>query len=634
MKFKSIKTALYLVFTIFILLSLISVSTSWLSFNDLKDNQLNLVNSHIPALIKTQEMVAISSQLSTLTNKLLTTKTQTELNTQWDYLKAKSQQLSLELDNYKRINKKDTKPEVSSLLRQLNENLTSIYDNILLSLEIQQVIFEAKIRLEWLKIDTVDEITPLINDLSFHLEQTLNAKLITSGTTLNQQIEKITLYSSILNQINLINGIVSQTIESSDLNNLMTSQLYASQLIEKLRQDSKKLETSATTIAVIQSMNDYFSLISGDENVYAKSQIKLELYKRSLELVDVNQQLLATLNDHINENASIEEKIAIDKSLNIFKQIKQSQLILLIIFSISLFMALLIAWLYVKKSLVSRILNLNENMQDIAQGLMDKSIDTQGHDEISNMAKSLQTFRDTLLETQKELVQAGKLAALGQLSAGVAHELNQPLAAIRNYTHNSMVLIDRGDASKANKTLLQIDSLTEHMAEIITQFKQFSRKPSSHIKPILLSQAIANVLTILENNIEKNSVKLTLPQCIDDIKVNAEMIRLEQVLVNILTNAIDALTGSDIKKIIFNCDIDDDNNTLYLSISDSGCGIAKEHRDQIFEPFFSTKKSKGLGLGLSISYNIMKDFNGSLECAFSGNEGSTFILSLELAAPV
>ncbi len=631
MSLKSIKSALYLIFTGFILLTLISVSTSWFSFNQLKDNQLNLVNSHLPALIKTQEMVAISSQLSTLTNKLLTAKTQSELNRQWESLQTKSQQLARLLDNYKALNNTQIQADINPLLNQLNTNLESIYDNILLSLEIQQVIFEAKIRLEWLKIDTVDEITPLINDLSFNLEQTLNSKLITTGSILNQHIEKLTLFSSILNQINLINGIVTQTVDSTDLGSLMTSQLYITQLIDQLRKDSTKLELSATNIAVIQSINDYFGLISGDDNIYSKSQIKLELYKRSLGLVDINQQLLSTLNEKIKQNASTEEKAALDKSLQIFKQIKQSQFILVIIFSISLFIAILIGWLYVKNSLVRRILNLNDNMQAIAQGQMDQTIATQGNDEITNMAKSLKTFRDTLRETQKELIQAGKLAALGQLSAGVAHELNQPLAAIRNYTHNSMVLIERGETAQANKTLQHIDNLTEHMAEIITQFKQFSRKPSAQIKPISLSQAIANVLTILENSIAKNGIQLTLPQNIKEIKVNAEMIRLEQVLVNVISNAIDALADSELKKIIINCDTDDTEKMLYLSISDSGCGIPKEHREQIFEPFYSTKKSKGLGLGLSISYNIMKDFNGSLECAFSGSKGSTFILSLKQA---
>jgi len=631
MKFNSIKSALYLAFSVFILLTLISVSTSWLSFNELKDNQLNLANSHLPALIKTQEMVVFSSQLSTLTNKLLTVKTHAELKNQWRFLQQKSAQLARLLKNYKQLNNVSTHHDLDLLINELNNNLTSIYDNILLSLEIQQVVFEAKIRLEWLKIDTVDEITPLINDLSFNIEQTLNANFVTTGSTLNQQIDKLTLYSSILNQINLINGIVTQIIDSSDLNNLMTSQLYTAQLIEQLSADSKKLTESATTVAVIQSMNDFFSLISGDDNVYAKSQIKLELFKRSLELVDINQQLLSNLNEKIKKNAKTEEKIALDKSLQIFKQIQQSQFFLLIIFSFSLFIAILIGWLYVKKSLVHRILNLNENMQDIAQGSMDKSISTQGNDEITNMAISLKTFRDTLIETQKELVQAGKLAALGQLSAGVAHELNQPLAAIRNYTHNSMVLMQRGDVESAEKTLLQVDSLTEHMAEIITQFKQFSRKPSSQIKPILLSQAISNVLTILENVVEKNAIQLTLPALIGDIKVDAELIRLEQVLVNVITNAIDALANSSVKKIVFSCDIDDINNKLYLSISDSGCGIPKEHKAQIFEPFYSTKKSKGLGLGLSISYNIMKDFGGSLECAFSGSTGSSFTLMLALA---
>lgn len=631
MVLNSIKSALYLSFSFFILLTLVSVVTSWLSFNDLKDNQLDFVNSHIPSLIKSHEMAVLSGDLTVETNKLLTVKTQPALTQQWNNLSISYQSLFEVIEAYQKNSLDNTNTNIDDLLEQLDVNLKSIHDNVLQSLKIQQIIFEIKIRLDWLKADTVDELTPLINDLSFNLDQAINSARFKTNNSIAEEITQLTLLSSLLNQLNLIHGVVTQTIDTDDIDSLMTSQLYTTQLINKLQKDTIRLEESATTVALIQSINDYFSLILGDGNVYSKGQIKLELFKRSLELANNNQQVLSILNNTIKTNVKNEEQTVLNKSLHIFKQLKQSQFVLLIIFVVSVLLAIAIGWLYVKNSLVRRILQLNDNMQRIALGDMATHIKTQGNDEITNMALSLKTFSDTLVETQKELLQAGKLAALGQLSAGVAHELNQPLAAIRNYTYNSQVLIEREEYNQAIKALDQIDSLTDHMAEIISQFKQFSRKSSAEIKPILLSEAINNVLTILENTLETKGVVLTLPSDIADIKVNAEMIRLEQVLVNLLLNALDAIDNANTKNIEISCDIDRADDRVLLTIKDSGCGILDKDLKQIFEPFYSTKKSKGLGLGLSISYNIMKDFNGTLECASSSPLGTTFNMHLQLA---
>jgi two-component system C4-dicarboxylate transport sensor histidine kinase DctB len=299
---------------------------------------------------------------------------------------------------------------------------------------------------------------------------------------------------------------------------------------------------------------------------------------------------------------------------------------------ISLIIALLVGWLYVERYLVQRIISLHNNMRLIADGHMDTSIATSGYDEISDMAKSLDTFRNTLEITQRELIQAGKLAALGELSAGVAHELNQPLAAIRNYSHNTRLFIQRDNKNAATENLQDIDSLTQRMSEIIKQFKDFSRKSSKSLQAVSISLALDNVLSLLDNQLRKNNINFCVHPYDRSLQARAELIRLEQVLVNIISNAIDAMSGknSDKNLQIF-VDKKDTEDNITIHIVDNGIGINDDNKDLIFEPFFTSKKpGSGLGLGLSISYNIVKDFGGNLSYKNNKIDGTEFIIKLKV----
>ncbi|RLA33879.1 MAG: hypothetical protein DRR03_07180, partial [Gammaproteobacteria bacterium] len=233
---------------------------------------------------------------------------------------------------------------------------------------------------------------------------------------------------------------------------------------------------------------------------------------------------------------------------------------------------------------------------------------------------------EALRRTQEELIQAAKLAALGQMSAGINHELNQPLAAIRTYADNARLLLEKKRGDEARWNLEQIGQLTGRMAQIITQLKAFARKSSGQAVTVSLPAAIDGALTLLR--IDSDQVVRDLPP--EELFVLADMVRLEQVLVNLIGNAQQALEGCPNPRIELHAEATDEAVTL--TVRDTGPGITPEHLDQVFDPFFSTKEvGQGLGLGLSISYRIIDGFGGSLRAANHADGGALFTVRLPRA---
>jgi len=235
---------------------------------------------------------------------------------------------------------------------------------------------------------------------------------------------------------------------------------------------------------------------------------------------------------------------------------------------------------------------------------------------------------DALRTTQDELVQAAKLAMLGQLSASINHELNQPLSAIRSYAENALLLLDRDRVADTRGNLEQIAQLVERMAQISSQLKLFARKSEGVRTPVSLQHALDVSLRLLAADIRRSGTNLQVSESIAGLYALADATRLEQVLVNLIGNALHALEGETTPKIVIDAQVGD--GLVILSVRDNGPGIAQEHLEQIFDPFFTTRKS-GLGLGLAISQQIVDNMGGSIKAQNAPQGGAIFILTLEQA---
>lgn len=233
---------------------------------------------------------------------------------------------------------------------------------------------------------------------------------------------------------------------------------------------------------------------------------------------------------------------------------------------------------------------------------------------------------EALRRTRTELIQAAKMATLGQLSAGINHELNQPLAAIRSYADNARQFLEKGRAVEAVWNMAQISELTDRMAQIGIQLKEFSRKSSGKLETVPLHGAVDGALELLASTIKKHDVTIEVSIEPERLEVSANQVLLQQVLVNILNNAIQAMEDRDRRTIMIQARCDEQRVTI--SVQDSGPGIAVEYQKRIFDPFFTTKKpGQGLGLGLTISKRILKEMGGDITILPS-SQGALFVISL------
>ena len=232
--------------------------------------------------------------------------------------------------------------------------------------------------------------------------------------------------------------------------------------------------------------------------------------------------------------------------------------------------------------------------------------------------------------TQNELIQTAKLAVLGQMSAGINHELNQPLTAIRTYADNAKAFIDRGNVDTAVSNLAQISALIERMAKIIHPLKEFSRKTSGAPEKVCLGQVRDGAMSIMYGRLHKSAAEVKWPQDLDNCFVLGDTVRLEQVLVNLISNALQAMEQQAAPQV----EVSQHCEGLYqiLNVRDHGPGIPVAELGKVFEPFYTTKQAgQGLGLGLSISYRIVDSMGGRLSVANHPAGGAIFTIRLPLA---
>lgn len=232
-----------------------------------------------------------------------------------------------------------------------------------------------------------------------------------------------------------------------------------------------------------------------------------------------------------------------------------------------------------------------------------------------------------LRQANLELVQAGKLALLGQMAVSITHEINQPLTALRALSYNTRLLLRRGSTDGLDQNLQSIADLTDRMGRITAQLKSFARKAPLESKPVRLSKAVENAVLVMDSRIRAEDVTLRIEQA-GEVRVLCDENRLEQVLINLMANALDAMKDSPLKNLSVRTW--STAQQVIVQVADSGPGIPPSVMSHLFEPFFSTKPAgEGLGLGLVISSNIVREFGGELR-AVPAATGAAFEFDLKL----
>jgi C4-dicarboxylate-specific signal transduction histidine kinase len=237
-----------------------------------------------------------------------------------------------------------------------------------------------------------------------------------------------------------------------------------------------------------------------------------------------------------------------------------------------------------------------------------------------------------LRQKQEQLVQAGKLATLGELTTGVAHELNNPLNNIGLFVGNVIDRIDRGEADTERivHDLEQVVEQVHKATEIITHLRTFGRAAQVTLEPVPVQEAIQRALSLVQEQLRLRLITVELDLLPVSPLVLGNAIQLEQVFINMLANARDALERSERKEIVVSCTVE--GGYAVIVFRDTGPGIPAGLEQRIFDPFFTTKDvGQGTGLGLSITYGIVQEHEGYISVASGPGEGAAFTIELPLA---
>lgn len=225
-----------------------------------------------------------------------------------------------------------------------------------------------------------------------------------------------------------------------------------------------------------------------------------------------------------------------------------------------------------------------------------------------------------------ELIQSEKLALIGSMSASINHEINQPLTALRSYSENALAYQERNMADKVKNNLTLIIGLVDRLSDIVSQFNSFSKKSKGVATTVDVEMSMVAAMSIVKHQAKAANVEFTSNACSEPLHVYGDAIRFEQVLVNLLSNAIQALSDQKDKKIMIT--ISEIKQRVIIEIRDNGPGILVDNIDRVFEAFFTTKDNFGLGLGLSISHRIIESMQGQLNVSNHPDGGAIFTISL------
>jgi len=287
-------------------------------------------------------------------------------------------------------------------------------------------------------------------------------------------------------------------------------------------------------------------------------------------------------------------------------------------------------WYFFKRLITRPVQRIVTATNAVAAGNLSYKLEVKRNDELGHLANSFNEMTRNLAEAQTQLYHSDKLASIGRLAAGVAHEINNPLTGV--LTYSSFLLKRCKDNPEMKSDLEIIVRETKRCREIVKDLLDFARPISANKRTVDINEVIERALNIVANQLNFNyiAVKKELDDSLP--KVSIDEGQLQQVFINLLVNAADAIgdQGGEIK-VASQAIRMQGKEFVQVEITDSGCGIAQENLSKIFEPFYSTKDQKGIGLGLSVVWGIIDKHQGTISVASELNEGSTFTVQLPVS---
>ncbi|MGF6176177.1 two-component system C4-dicarboxylate transport sensor histidine kinase DctB [Ensifer sp. 4252] len=591
----------------------------WLSYERLSGELSQIAEDQMPQLAFASRLSKAGADIGSVTTVLAGAETRAEYNEIRNSYAARLTTLrSL-------LGENDTKSEATDLLplaEAIGENLNKIDLAAGKRFTLREAMRSDIDELRWVQADLLEEADPLVDDIRFNIEaETRNGH---GAAALAEQQKSEALLTAV-SQANLATGLIGRLVNATTQEEIQETNAFLGDSADELASRISSLDNWPDSITVRQLARRILDQSDVSTGIPNRKRSEMIEAAKLLELASQNGRLVDDLGRRIETEVVAIETSAAAAAQRAAAAIETGRSLLVAIAVLSVLLATAIGFFYVYRNLLARIRLLSAAAGAIGSGRPAIAIPSPEADELGDLAHALVLFR----QTRDELIQSAKLAALGQMAAGIGHELNQPLAALRAQIHNATTLIGRGKGELAVTNLDKMKGLTGRMADQISHIRRFARRPDAQLRPVDLTAAVRDALSLLEHRFEEEAVEIQLRLPEDAaVMVMAEPVRLEQVAVNLIGNALDAVKGRQMRQV--HATIERAGVDARLVVGDTGNGIAADDVAAVFDPFFTTKPvGSGLGLGLSISYNIVKDFGGEISILETSAHGTQFLVSLK-----
>lgn len=619
--------------------AVLGIAFYWLGTAQTVVGEIN--RDQVPRLMQTSLLSIKTADLASLSNRILYTREAAPGDLE-KTLRISIAELKILLEGS--LNDQIAKEQSE----QLQKQLSAVIHTLDSTRQMENQMLNMIDNLRWINVDIQAETAALVADFAYNIEVLTRKLQNATKTEQRAQIAEALLHEQKVYAAFVDLGTdvsVSTTLAIQSSTSIQPEQLkqFADLMSDSLNRINKRLielPVKAEYVTLRQSAEMLNELTVGATGLvnnrmkWHQERGRLSEYLNSgfALLSDMQLQLRLQAEKHRDDFARTSASFADDALFTM------QTLVFLTIFAALAGFAIL--FLYIRPSIILPMQNLTTAMKQIATGQNPK-LEWLPHrnDEVSELASAVGAFRDSVYErdqaieklrqTQSELVQAGKMAALGTLSAGISHELNQPLGAIRQRLHLTSKALAVQDISKARRQTDKVENLVVRMEKIIDHLRRFARRSEYRRDEVALSPIANSAFELLATSISSHDISFQIDPELENASIIGDPVLLEQVLVNIISNAVDAIIGTGKGGEILIRHEEFTQNMLTFSIVDTGTGLGDLTPEYVVEPFVTTKPpGEGIGLGLSISFNILTGMGGNLVLARRKGVGTRVTIKL------
>ncbi len=620
------------IWTRLFLLTFLAVFLTWTvialavrALQDADDVVAEIDATHVPALTETSQLAAYVAELAIRSNELLLA-TSTSESSLDDITDTLNRLLSERLDT----------PVIENETKEIVSQLESVARGLTQLRRLEALIRDKIAQVRWLNLELDEESAALVADFTFNIQS--QTRLLVAEDDPIERNEKAAFlqqetglrddFLGLSSVLTRLGSVAMQAASATSREQLDQLEDILSDALTEVEAILASLSTGSEFLTIRQSVTAMSAVTSGPDGLIALRQDWIALRADVQQQLEASLRGLSVLQQRLQAEAA-DQRTAISATVTEFSaESARKRVVMLTATILALAGGLAILFVYIRPAIMRPMQKLTNAMNAIAAG-EPVDLDTLGEtrkDEIGQLTNAVRSFQTSVLDrdlaiaklesTQNELVQAGKMAALGNLSAGIGHELNQPLGAIKQRLHMLQAAISKGDEDASVRQTGKIKDLVSRMELIIQHLKRFARR-SEHLKEeVALMPLVTSAATLMKANMAERHITLKTDPELETIAFMGDPVLVEQVIVNLLSNASDAIVETGHPGEIAFMREKAPTGMIAFSVTDTGAGLGALDPAAIIEPFFTGKDpGKGLGLGLSISYNILTGLGGDLTIA-------------------